>query len=306
MLLDFVTMELFKGENIISFFDTFKTDFDCLDYLAHKKWDLGYTCKKCGHTKCTIRKKNLARDCNNCHHIESPTAGTLFHKVKFGLRKAFGIVFEMSATTKSLSANQISKRYEIRYITAWLFAQKVRDAMKSSESQPMTGDVIVDEFVFGGRENLKQGRSTDSKKKKIVAAVEKDDKGGIKRVYFKVIKDYSSSSLRGIFDAHISKEANVNTDQWTGYKPLAEEYKITQTKSDKGNTFFEMNTIVHQVKAWLRSTFSNIHEQHIQGYLDEFSYRINRSIHKQTIFDNLISRMIKSKKLYYSDIVISR
>ena len=41
--------------------------------------------------------------------------------------------------------------------------------MKSSESQPMTGDVIVDEFVFGGRENLKQGRSTDSKKKKIVA-----------------------------------------------------------------------------------------------------------------------------------------
>ena len=72
-MLDFVTMELFKGENIISFFDTFKTDFDCLDYLAHKKWDLGYTCKKCGHTKCTIRKKNLARDCNNCHHIESPT-----------------------------------------------------------------------------------------------------------------------------------------------------------------------------------------------------------------------------------------
>jgi hypothetical protein len=26
---------------------------------------------------------------------------------------------------------------------------------------------VVDEFVFGGRENLKQGRSTDSKKKKI-------------------------------------------------------------------------------------------------------------------------------------------
>jgi hypothetical protein len=53
---------------------------------------------------------------------------------------------------------------------------------------------------------------------------------------------------------------------------------LSQTKSDKGNTFFEMNTVVHQVKAWLRSTFSNIHEQHIQGYLDEFSFRINRSI----------------------------
>ncbi|HLT33059.1 MAG TPA: IS1595 family transposase, partial [Aquaticitalea sp.] len=39
--------------------------------------------------------------------------------------------------------------------------------------------------------------------------------------------------------------------------------------------------------------------------LDEFSYRINRSIHKQTIFDNLISRMVKHKKLTYNDIIIS-
>lgn len=297
-------MEIFKGESIISFFDRFKTDLDCLEYLSHKKWDSGYICKKCGHNKCTIRKKNFARDCNKCHHIESPTAGTLFHKVKFGLRKAFGIIFEMSATTKGISANQISKRYEIRYVTAWLFMQKVREAMKSSENYPMEGEVIVDEFVFGGRENLKQGRSTDSKKKKIVAAVEKGE-NGIKRVYFKTIKNYSSDSLRGIFDTHISKEAKVSTDKWTGYKPLQKEYNITQTKSDKGNTFFEMNTIVHQVKAWLRSTFSNIHEEHIQAYLDEFSYRINRSIHKQSIFDNLISRIIKHNPLYYKDIIIS-
>lgn len=297
-------MELFKGESIITFFDTFKTDRDCLEYLSEKKWSSGYICKKCGNTKCTIRKKNLARDCNKCHHIESPTAGTLFNKVKFGLRKAFGIVFEMSATTKSISANQISKRYEVRYITAWLFMQKVREAMKSSEKHPMKGDVIVDEFVFGGRENLKQGRSTNSKKKKIVAAVEKDIYG-ITRVYFKVIKDYSSTSLRTIFDAHISKEANVHTDQWTGYKPLKNEYKITQTKSDKGKTFFEMNTIIHQLKAWLRSNYSNIHEQHIQAYLNEFSYRINRSIHKQTIFDNLISRMVNCNSFFYRDIIIS-
>ncbi|GEM56608.1 hypothetical protein FB1_28290 [Flavobacterium branchiophilum NBRC 15030 = ATCC 35035] len=90
----------------------------------------GFICKKCKHTKCTIRKNNYARDCNKCHHIESPTADTLFHKVKFGLHKALGICFEMNATTKSISTNQISKRYEVRYITAWLFMEKVRIAMK--------------------------------------------------------------------------------------------------------------------------------------------------------------------------------
>jgi hypothetical protein len=31
--------------------------------------------------------------------------------------------------------------------------------MKSSETFPIKGKVIVDEFVFGGQEDLKQGRS---------------------------------------------------------------------------------------------------------------------------------------------------
>jgi len=31
-------MESFKGENIIDFFDTFKTDLACLEYLASIKW----------------------------------------------------------------------------------------------------------------------------------------------------------------------------------------------------------------------------------------------------------------------------
>ena len=44
---------------------------------------------------------------------------------------------------------------------------KVRLAMKSSESYPIVGHVLVDEFVYGGKEDLKQGRSNNSKKKKI-------------------------------------------------------------------------------------------------------------------------------------------
>ncbi|MBC5837989.1 IS1595 family transposase, partial [Flavobacterium sp. F-392] len=31
-------MESFKGESIIDFFDTFKTDLTCLEYLASIKW----------------------------------------------------------------------------------------------------------------------------------------------------------------------------------------------------------------------------------------------------------------------------
>jgi len=52
---------------------------------------------------CQVRR-NGSRICNKCSDIESPTAGGLFHKVKFGLLKAFHICFEMATTTKILSA----------------------------------------------------------------------------------------------------------------------------------------------------------------------------------------------------------
>ena len=177
--------------------------------------------------------------------------------------------------------------------------------MKSSELNPVVGTVYVDEFVYGGKEDLKQGRSNDSKKKKIVAAVEIDDEGGIKRAYFKRIDDYSSDELGKIFHSHISTQAKVKTDKWSGYKPLKREYDIEQIKSNTSD-FFQINTIIHQVKSWLRSTYSWMHEQNIEKYLDEYSYRLNRSIHKQTIFDNLITRMINKKPIGLQTIKTSR
>lgn len=102
---------------------------------------------------------------------------------------------------------------------------------------------------------------------------------GIKRAYFKRIDDYSSGELNKIFQTHISTTAKVKTDKWTGYKPLKKEYNIEQIKSNTTD-FFEINTIIHRVKSWLRCTYSWMHEQNIEMYLNEYSYRLNRSLHK--------------------------
>jgi hypothetical protein len=93
-------------------------------------------------------------------------ANTLFHKVKFGLRKAFFICFEMSTSTKGLSASQTAVRFGVHERTARLFMHKVREAMKSSGDFPMTGVINVDEYVVGGYEEGKPGRSYDSTRKK--------------------------------------------------------------------------------------------------------------------------------------------
>lgn len=294
----------FEGENILEFTDRFPEDRSCLAYLSELKWADGYKCKKCGHSKFTVRKKNLDRDCNRCHYVESHTAGTLFHRVRFGIRKAFGIVFEMSATTKGLSSSQVTRRYGKSRTTAWTFMHKVRNAMKSSKTYQLNGDVQVDEFVFGGKENQKLGRSKDSKKKIIGAAGLTGD-GKVKRAYFNKIADYSSKSLNSIFDNHISEEAHLMTGKWTGYVPIPKRFNIEQKYSDRGGSMKQMHTIIHRLKSWLRSTYLWVHDEHIEKYLDEFSFRLNRPIYKQTIFHNLICRMLNAQPVTYQMIKIS-
>jgi len=295
-------MNIFKGQNLIEFAERFKTDEDCKEYLSILKWEEGYICRKCGHKKSQVRK-DFSRTCNICSDTESSTANTLFHKVKFGLRKAFFICFEMSTTTKSLSAMQMSVRYGVQENTARLFMHKVREAMKSSGNNPIEGIVHVDEFVVGGREQSKQGRSYDSKKKKSVCAVELTDDGKVKRFYALKIKDFSAKSLSGIFDKHISKQAKITTDNWKGYRPISKDYNITQIPSQSGANFKALHTMIHQIKTWIRTTYSWVSERNIERYFNEFSYRINRSQNKNTIFNNLIKRMVKSENITHKQIL---
>jgi len=297
-------MEIFKGQNLLEFSEHFKTDGNCKEYLANIKWGNGFKCVKCGHTASQIRK-NFARTCNKCSHTETAPANTLFHKVKFGLRKAFFICFEMSTTTKSLSASYMGVRFGVTEKTARLFMHKVREAMKSSESHPMDGIVHIDEFVVGGREKGKVGRSYDSKKKKIVTAVQLTDEGKIKRMYALKIDNFSAKELAKIFDKHINDNAAITTDLWRGYRPLFKDYNITQIESNKGKNFIALHTMIHQIKSWIRTTYSWVSDFNINRYLDEFCYRLNRSQSKVNIFNNLIERMVKFDKIYQTKIICS-
>jgi transposase-like protein/predicted RNA-binding Zn-ribbon protein involved in translation (DUF1610 family) len=295
-------MENFKGQNILNLVKEFPDDDACKAYLSKIKWHDGFKCPKCGSEK-GCKKSGYTYHCYTCNHVESATANTLFHKVKFGLQNAFFIVFEMTTTTKSMSSIQVGKRYGISQTSAWFFMQKVRVAMKSSQKYPLSEIVHVDEFVVGGKEDGKQGRSYNTKKTKAVIAVELTDKSKIKRVYVRAIDDYSAKSLTPIFEEHISTTAKIFTDKWKGYTPLKATYNIEQKESKNGSNFKEMHVVIHQIKTWIRTVPSHVSKKHIQAYFDEFSFRMNRSIFKETIFHKTIERMILEKPIYHKQII---
>lgn len=111
-------------------------------YLSDVKWKDGFTCVKCIHTGFQVRA-NYSRTCNKCSYTESPSANTLFHKVKFGLDKAFVICFEMSTATRGLSASYFAERLGIIPYTARMFMYKVRAAVKSNQNSLMDKLVAI-------------------------------------------------------------------------------------------------------------------------------------------------------------------
>ncbi len=107
----------------------------------------------------------------------------------------------------------------------------------------------MDEFEIGTPKEGQQGRSASEEKNRVVIAVEILDDGKVGNTYAQVIKDFSSKSLKKIFDDHIDKQANILTDGWRGYSQLKRIYKkLTQELSENGTNFPEIHIQIRNFK----------------------------------------------------------
>ena len=238
---------MFKGKSIYDFRSEFSSSDDCKRYLFDLNWGNGYECSKCGHGKCYTGRTKWYLKCAKCAYDESVTANTLFHKMKVPILKAFEVLFMLSVRKKGMSCLEIGRTYGLNKDTAALLKKKAQFGMISSGKHKLKGSVFVDEFAVGGKEKNKQGRSSSSKKVKVVLACEvvtnKKGKITLGNGYAQVIEDYSAKSLRPIFTEKIDPKANVTTDGWKSYNPISDDFKITQEISIGGENFKELNTL---------------------------------------------------------------
>lgn len=289
----------YSGVNSIEFNKYFQNEADCYRYLSALKWssESHFKCKKCGHVKFGKGKKPYSRRCSKCNYDESPTAGTMFDKIKFSLLIAFHICFKISTKKKGMSSLELSEEFGIRQKTVWEFKWKIQQAMASSRKNKLGGLVQIDEFLIGQYEEGKVGRSGNSKKKLVIVALEiLAEKGGVGRAYAQVIERASSKEFRPFFETFISKEAHIITDVWKGYLPLKKDYpNLEQMPSDKGRGMQELHIHIMNIQGWLRGIHHHCSKERLQGYLDEYHFRYNRRSMMGSIFDLLLRRMTISE-----------
>src|SRR5271165_6873694 len=145
----------------------------------------------------------------------------------------------------------------------------------------LSGTIEVDETDVGGPEQGTRGRETESKA--IVAiAVEKNGRG-LGRIRLQQIGDVSTDSLLPFVQGAVERGAMVNTDGWRGYAGLAAagyQHQVT-VLSGGSDPAHEVMPRVHLVasllKRWLIGTHQGgVQHQHLDYYLDEFTFRFNR------------------------------
>jgi hypothetical protein len=283
----------FTSVKTLDFVEQFKTDNDCLEYISNIKWADGYSCKKCKNTTYCIGKKAFSRRCIKCRYDESPTVGTGFDKCKFSILTSFHIIFKISTKKKGMSTLELSNEFGLRQKTCWDFKWKLQQVMKSSKNYPLEGEIHIDEFLVGGQEEQKRGRSK-GKKKLIIVALEKVTEG-VGRAYAQQIESSSAKEFTPFFNDYISKDAVIITDEWRGYLPLKKNYPgLAQVPSNSGKNFLDLHIHIMNIKGWLRGIHHHCSKEQMQGYLDEYHFRYNRRNNLGTIFNLLVERMVNS------------
>ena len=290
---------MFKGQSIYEFQAQFGTDKLCIQSLINLKWGQGFRCRNCDYSKHSKTKRYGVRRCCSCGKVESATAQTLFHKLKFPIHKAFLMLYLISTTKRGISAAELHRKMGLHKRTCLLFKRKVMEAMASQQNYKMKGEVEVDETFIGGKDQQSVGRSKGTKKL-VVIGLERNAKG-ITKAYARQIENAGVKQLTPFFQDHIDKSAKIKTDGWRSYTSLKKKYKnLKQTKSNNGKNFNVLHRFIMGLKSWLRGIHSSVRD--LQSYLDEYVFRFNRHLSKGNIFNILLKRMANFNPRTYKQI----
>jgi len=294
--------------SLIDFYEKFKIEEDCFNYLVAVRWTNGFFCPKCGCTRVYLLKSRALFQCKACRHQTSVTAGTIFHKLRQPLHKLFMAVYLFATSKKGISAMELQRKLGFRtYRTAWTLLHKLRKAMTSSGLSLLTDQVEVDETYIGGYRPGKPGRGAEDKDL-VVVAVETTSNDNLGKAYLKQIPEASSEVLGKFVHDHVRKGTMLKTDGFASYCHLSGDYDHQPhpqgVPQNAGKLLPKVHIVIGNLKSWLSGTFNRYpSSRYLSAYLTEFEFRFNRRWNLAGIFDKLLKCCIHADKVTLAELM---
>ena len=291
----------------------FATDDACRDYLAWLRWPNGFVCPRCGPVDGAARPDG-SYWCGGCRRTTSVTAGTIFDSTRTPLTIWFAAAWYMTSAKNGVAAATMQRLLGFgSYQTSWSMLHRFRTAMVRPNRDKLSGDVEVDEVFFGGVKPGRRGRGAEGKALALVA-VELRSPKGFGRCRMRVVDDASAVSIRQFLHDFVEPGSTIVTDGFASYPTAAAETWAVRALNlaASGSTASTALPAVHRVaslsKRWLLGTHQGAVEgDHLQSYLDEFTFRFNRrrSGFRGLLFYRLLEQSVQVVPVTYRELVAS-
>jgi transposase-like protein len=293
--------------------ERFASEDACRAYLQRLRWPDGFLCPRCQNRNgWPATRARIV--CGQCRYQASVTAGTIFQDTHKPLRMWFRAIWHAISHKNGASAVSLQQVLGLgSYETAWVWMHKLRRAMVRPGRDRLHGRVEVDETFVGGEEAgiAQSGRGAMNKALVVIAAEENGR--GIGRVRMARIANATRCSLHEFLQQVVEPGSAVHTDGLPAYRGMeafgyAHEPTVLQGKDKDAAT--QLLPRVHRVasllKRWLLGTHQGaVSPDHLDYYLDEFTFRFNRRTSKSRgkLFYRLIQQALQIDPAPYKTIV---
>jgi transposase-like protein len=275
----------------------FSNEDKARELLERLRWPDGPVCPHCGEVGNAYRleaKKDSKKPvrngvwkCAGCREQFSVTVKTVFEDSHVPLSKWLLAMHLLCASKKGMSAHQLHRMIGVTYKTAWFMFHRLRFAMTQHPFvDKLRGVVEVDETYIGGKEKGNPGVPVPerSKKRPVVALMERSDKGG--RVRSFPVERVTLANIKPLMKEHVEVGATIQTDEATVYHFLHEDFPSHDVVTHKTKEYSRYENGRHittntvegffgLVKRGIYGTYHHVGRGYLQQYLNEFDFRYN-------------------------------
>ena len=276
------------------------------EWLEGARWPTGPFCAQCGSFN-VIRMEGMPErqkkgkphrpgsfHCRDCRGQFSVLTGSVMESSHLPLPKWVLAIRLMNASKKGISAHQMHRMLNITYKTAWFMCHRIREAMR--ETAPVAlggaGQVVEADEAYHGRQETpvpskaRKGRAYIKKnrpppKRPIIGLVER---GGDARLTH--MPHVTGKNLRDHIVRNVSRKSRLQTDGSPLYDRVGAEFAAHETVHHgageyaygKGDALVTTNSVEGLFgifKRGMTGIYQHCGEQHLQRYLDEFTFRYN-------------------------------
>jgi transposase-like protein len=328
----FDTPTLAFPRSLPEFQKLFPDDAACAIYLEKIRWPQGFACPSCSEAgdPARISTRPTVLRCRKCRAEARLTAGTVIQDSHTPLSTWFWGAYLLTSLIPGMSAVQFQRQLGLkRYETAFQILHKLRSGMVRHDRDRIgtkTIPVEVDETYIGGRT---RGEGKGTHHKTLVAAAveirtrkpkEKDifgeqskaipRRGGryAGRLRLSAGSARTAKQLTGFVQRSVEPGTMVVTDDWAGYDGLGglgyEHLQVAERGDPKVDEEYLplVHLIFSNLKTWLLGVHHGVSAQHLQAYLNEFTFRFNRRFYPFNAFRSLLGIGAGSESPTYEEL----